>query len=84
MLPICCQVLATPAVGSDHSSRVPLLEFIRSNPGLTPTKIRDLAPKDHPNLRLSGISDAVKAIHERGDIQYKKGPRGARLWEVAE
>jgi len=24
----------------------------------------------------------MKSLHERGEIQYTKGPRNARLWEV--
>jgi len=70
--------------GDCNEAKAPLLEFIRNNPGLTSTAIREQAPKEYPNLRLSGISDAMKALHEDGEIRYEKGPKNARLWEVVE
>jgi len=42
------------------------------------------APGEYPSLRLSGISDAMKALHERDAIQFKKGPKNSRPWEVVE
>jgi hypothetical protein len=70
--------------GDQQEAEAPVLEFIRRNPGLTSTAIREQAPKEYPSLRLSGISDAMRDLADQGRITYTPGPRGAKLWEVVE